>query len=119
MIPSLSTSSGYAPVVDDRSVTASESGVNRSAPPIGLSVAKEGRGPAAAGEIQVRAPIVIAVERRRAAADEELVFAVVDVVEAGGQSLLDEVGRRQGCHRSGAAQHPGPDEHRERCRRRR
>ena len=47
--------------------------------------------PAAAGEVEVAAPVVVAVERGHAAADEEREVAVVAVVDPAG--IGDEPGR--------------------------
>ena len=72
-------------------------------------VAVEGGRFAAAGEVQVGAPVVVAVERGDAAAHEELELTVVPVVDAGGGGVVDEVRRhRRGRPRSPAAANASP-----------
>ena len=58
-------------------------------------VASEERGAVAAGEVQVGAVIVVAIEHRDATADEPAVFAAKRVVDAGRRCLLDEPRRRR------------------------
>ena len=57
-------------------------------------VAREERGPGAAGEVQVRAVIVVAIEHGNATADEPLVLSAKRVVDPGRRCLLDEARRR-------------------------
>ncbi len=88
--PSLSTSSGYAPVTAVRSVTDDGSGSKRSAPPTSLLVPVEGGRLGATGEVQVGQPVVVAVEGGDATADEVLVGAFVRMVDARAGRVVDE-----------------------------
>ncbi len=65
------------------------------------AVVVEGRGVGAAGEVDLGSPVVVAVEDRDAATDEERELAVVRVLDARGGRLLDEPGRRHGLCRRG------------------
>ena len=76
-----------------RSVTGSDWAVKRSAPPTGLVVAVERGRLGAAGEVEVGPRVVVAVERRHAAAHEEGELPVVAVLDAGGRRLLHEARR--------------------------
>jgi hypothetical protein len=54
-------------------------------------VAEQARRVGAAGEVEVRTAVVVAVEHRDAAADVELEPAVVDVLDTGAERLLDQL----------------------------
>ena len=58
-------------------------------------VVVERRGLAPAGEEELVAPVVVAVERGDAPAHEVLELAVVAVVDAGGRGVVDEARRRR------------------------
>ena len=60
-------------------------------------VAVQRRGSFTAGEVQVGAPVRVAVEDRHASADEVLELAVVAVVDPGRGRLVDEL--RRSAHR--------------------
>ena len=64
-------------------------------------VVVQGRRVRAAGEVELGAPVVVAVEDGDAAADEERELAVVGVLDAGGGRLLHEPGRRHRLCRPG------------------
>ena len=76
-----------------RSVIGDVTGSNRSAPPVALEVAVQRSRRAPAGEVQLAATVVVAVERGDAAADEVLEVTLVAVVDAAG--FGDEDGARR------------------------
>ena len=67
-------------------------GESQGAAPLAV-VAVQRRRLAAAGEVQLAAPVVVAVERGHAAADEVLEVTGVPMLDGAG--LLDEAGRRE------------------------
>ena len=114
--PSLSMSSGYAPVTavkvgDGRRERREAQRSARRA-----LVVVQRRRLAAAGEVQLAAPVVVAVERRHAAADEVLEVTGVAVIDAAGLGHEARRAERRGFVRRTAAPGGHADrQHRPRC----
>ena len=81
-------SRGYAPVTDVRSVTVDGLATEAERTTHRALVAVQRRGLRTSGEVEVVASVVVAVERRDAAADEEVGVAVVPVDDARGSGLV-------------------------------